>query len=522
MRRVSLEEVKKRKCGYDVWHDIERYAVSGYEAIEPADLELFKWYGIYEQRPRRGYFMVRLRVPGGRLSARQARCIAQAGRDFARGTLDITTRQCIQFHWVPFKDIPELIRRLHSVSLSTTAACGDTPRNIVACPLAGRRKGELTDVRSLTKQVDRRLAGNRLYGNLPRKFKISLCGCESQCTLPQLHDVSFYAARKGKGKSAVRGFNLLVGGGLSSNPRMAVPLDVFVPEEKVPETCEALCRIFAEKGPRELRTRSRMKFMVKEWTAPRLREELVEILGHDPDREVDALLKDGFFREPDPTGRQRQKGLNYISMVTTVGRLSPEDLFVAASAAEEFGSGSLCLTPLQNFLVPDIPDDKLGEAGDRLALAPTCHLEASHLRIGTLACTGFDYCEKANVETKGLASACVDQLEKAGTEPAVPIKIAFSGCSSDCGHAQAADIGLQGNQYKDADSYVDFFDIIVGTKVGDKPAKGIKIRTRIPAERAADEIGDLIRTFNENRRRNETFPDFSRRYFTDEGIEFQI
>jgi len=490
--------------------------------IEPTDLELFKWYGIYEQRPSRGYFMVRVRVPGGQMSARQARCVAQAGRDFARGTLDITTRQGIQFHWVPLKDIPELIRRLHSVSLSTTGACGDTPRNIVACSLAGRGQGELTDVRSLTKKIHRRLGGNRLYANLPRKFKISLCGCGSQCTLPQLHDVSFYAGRKGKGKNAVRGFNLLVGGGLSSNPRMAVPLDVFVPEEKVPETCEALCWIFAEKGPRELRTHSRMKFMVKDWTAPRFREELVKILGKNFDRAVDAPLKDGFFREPILTGRQKQKGLNYISMVTTVGRISPEDLFVAASAAEEFGSGSLCLTPLQNFLVPDIPDDELDEAGDRLALSPTCQPGASRIRTGTLACTGFEYCEKANVETKGLAASCVDLLEKDCIEPAVPIKIAFSGCSNDCGHAQASDLGLQGNQYKDADSYVDFFDFIVGTKVGGKPAKGVKIRTRSQAERVADEIKALIRTFNENRRRNETFPDFSRRYFTEEGIEFQI
>lgn len=522
MRKVSIEEIKRRKCGYDVWRDIERYAVTGYETIEPQDLELFKWYGIYEQRPSRGYFMVRVRVPGGRLKVEQTRCIAQAAREFSRGTLDITTRQALQFHWVALKNIPELIRRLHSVSLSTTASCGDTPRNVVACPLAGRQKGEYIDVNPLVKQINRRLEGNRRYANLPRKFKISLCGCESQCTLPQIHDVGLYAVRKGKGKNASVGFNLLVGGGLSARPSMAVPLDVFISEEKIPETCEALCRIFSDHGSRESRGLSRMKYMVKDWTGPRLREELRRVLGYDLEPEVRTSVKDGFFREPFHTDRQKQSALNYIGMAVTVGRVSPEDLFVAASTAEDFGSGILSLTPMQNIIVPDIPDDKIDEALERLALSPTTQLNASYLRLGTLACTGFEYCEKALVETKELAASCVDDLEKAGMTPAVPLKIAFSGCSNDCGHAQAADIGFKGIQYKDADSYMDFFDCIVGTKMGDMPAKGIKLGTPVPAEQVADQIASLVRSFNEHRRCDESFPNFCRRYFTEEGVEFQI
>jgi len=522
MRRKFIEELKRRKNGYDVWRDIERYAVAGYETIEPEDLELFKWYGIYEQRPSRGYFMVRVRVPGGQLNAKQTLCIAQAGRDFARGALAITTRQDIQFHWVSLKNIPELIRQLHSVSLSTTASCGDTPRNIVACPLAGRSKREYIDVSSLVKQINRRFEGNRRYANLPRKFKISLCGCESQCTLPQLHDLSFYAARKGQGRCAVNGFNLLVGGGLSSRPLMAVPLDVFVPEEKILETCEAICQIFSEHGSRKSRGLARMKFMVKDWTSPRLREELCRVLGYDLEHGVKAPLKNGFFREPIHVDRQRQKGLNYIAMATTVGRLTPGDLFVVASVAEDFGSGTLCLTPMQNIVLPDIPNNKIEEASERLALAPTLHLNASNVRVGTLACTGFEYCEKAQVETKELAASCIDTLEEAGMLPTVPLKIAFSGCLNDCGHAQASDIGLMGIQYKDADSYMDFFDIIVGTKVGEKPAKGIKHRIRVPADKVADQMMSLIRCFNEQRHSEESFPDFSRRSFTDEGMEFQI
>ncbi|MEJ2109789.1 MAG: nitrite/sulfite reductase [Acidobacteriota bacterium] len=522
MRRKSIEEIKRGKCAYDVWRDIERYAVQGYETIEPEDLELFKWFGIYEQRPRRGYFMVRLRLPGGKLNAKQAACIASAGRAFARGTLDITTRQDIQFHWVTLKDIPELFRQLHLASLSTTGSCGDTVRNVVACPLSGRQTGEYINVDSLARQINQRFEGNRRYANLPRKFKISLCGCASQCTVPQLHDLSFYAACKGKGKNSVHGFNVLAGGGLSTYPSEAVPLDLFVREEQVADICEALCRVFSEHGSRKSRGQSRLKFLVKNWTASRLREELSGIVGHDLEPAAEAPLKEGFFREPVHIQRQNQKNLNCVPMAATVGRLTPEDLFVASSVARDFGSGALRLTLMQNVLIPDIPNENLDEACDRLALAPTLHINASSLRIGTLACTGFEFCEKAMVETKQLAASCIDFLEETGVIPAVPIKIAFSGCSNDCGHAQAADIGLRGVQYKDADSYMDYFDMIVGTRLGEKPGKGARLGVRIPAEKVASQVASLVKNFNGNRRGDESFTDFCRRYFTDEGIEFQI
>jgi len=255
MRKTSLEDLKKRRHGYDVWHDIERYAVTGYETITPEDLELFKWHGIYEHRPRRGYFMVRVRVPGGQLSSEQARCLAQAGRELARGRMDLTTRQDIQFHWVRIGDIPELVRRLHDVGLSTTSACGDVPRNIVACPLAGRHPDELIDVRPLVRSLNRRLEGNRLYANLPRKLKISICGCGSQCTSPQLHDLSFVAVEGERDADGRRGFELLVGGGLSSRPQLAFSMNVFIPEQEVVEVCEAVCRLFGEHGNRQPRQR---------------------------------------------------------------------------------------------------------------------------------------------------------------------------------------------------------------------------------------------------------------------------
>lgn len=522
MRRKSIEEIKKNKCGYDVWRDIERYAAEGYEAVREEDLELFKWYGIYEQRPSRGCFMVRVRVPGGRLNAGQARCVAQAARDLARGALDITTRQDIQFHWVSLKNIPELTGRLHSAGLSTTSSCGDTPRNIVACPLAGRQTGEHIDVHPLAKKMNRRLEGNRSFANLPRKFKVSICGCRSQCTLPQIHDVSFVAAVKKRGKNSIHGFNVLVGGGLGPRPFMAVPLDVFVTEDKVPEVCESLCRIFAENGSRESRGLTRMKFMVKNRSANQLRDDLNEALGYTLETAPAVPLQDGFFREPVIAGRQKQRGLRYIPVACTGGRLTPEDLFVAAGAAEDFGAGALCLTPMQNILIPDIPAGKLEEASERLALAPTIHIGASRARFGVIACTGYEYCGNAVAETKELAASCIDILEKNGADPAIPLKIGFSGCSNDCAHAQAADIGLIGILNKEADSARDYFNIIAAARIGDKQEKGIKFPAPLPADQVAAQLASLIIHFNKKRYDGESFPDFYRRFYTEEGVEFQI
>ncbi len=171
MRKPSIEDIKRRKNGLDVWHDIERCATAGYESLDPEALELFRWYGLYEQRPRRGLFMVRVRVPGGAITAVQARAVAQVGRDFAGGRIDVTTRQDLQLHSVPLRQIPEVIRRLHEAGLSTTFACGDTPRNVVACPLAGRIAGESADARDAVRAWERIHAANRSFVNLPRNLK---------------------------------------------------------------------------------------------------------------------------------------------------------------------------------------------------------------------------------------------------------------------------------------------------------------------------------------------------------------
>jgi len=177
---------------------------------------------------------------------------------------------------------------------------------------------------------------------------------------------------------------------------------------------------------------------------------------------------------------------------------------------------------MQNLLVLDVRNDQLQQACDRLAHAPTAEIDASNLRFCTVACTGHKFCEMARVETKEFASSCIDQLERMGAIPDVPLKIAFSGCSNDCGHAQAADIGVIGAQHRDADNYIDYFDLSVGGKLGPRSAPIEKIRTGVPGENVAAEIGRLVERFNENRRPEESFPDFARRYIVDRPADYDI
>ena len=521
MRGLSIEQIKKRKNGLDVWRDLEYYAGAGYESITPEDLELFHWYGIYEQRPGRGHFMLRIRIPGGALNVEQARTIAGASRDFARGFMDITVRQNIQFHWITVADIPEIVRRLHEVGLSIASTGGDTVRNVVQCPLAGRVKGELFDTRDLTIELDRRLARDRRYSNLPRKFKIGLCGCHRHCTIPSLQDIGLYAAMK-TGEKKATGFNLLVGGGLSVKPQFAVPLDAWVPSAQVVDVCEALVKIFDRHGSRKNRSQARLKFLLDASTAPAFRKLLTDELGRDLEPAATATPPEGYFREHTGPGEQKQRGQHFLSLASIAGRISAEDLFVAAGTAKSFGGGAVLLTPMQNIIVPDIATPRLNEAQGRLDFAPTTRRDISGLRSGCIACTGSEFCGHALTDTKKTAEDILNHLDLNRVVPAVPLKIGLSGCPNDCGQAQMSDIGLFGVKGDESDDGRDAFNIIINGKNNlGKPGR-TTIKSRVPADQIAKVLKELIEVFNAKRTKTETFAEFAKRAFTDEGIEFTI
>src|SRR5688572_11150327 len=222
--------VKERIYEYaDQW---KRGEITSIDNIFVADLRSrFRWYGLYTQRPEEdGYFMWRIRIPGGVLTSEQTRVIGQISQEFGRDIADITDRQNVQLHWIALPDVPEIWERLEAVGLQTTEACGDTPRNILGCPLAGVDEHEIIDGTDLVFAMDERIVGDPEFSNLPRKYKASVTGCRHQCAVHEANDVSFVGVELDDG---AKGFDVWVGGGLSSTPHFAQRLGAFVKPEQV-------------------------------------------------------------------------------------------------------------------------------------------------------------------------------------------------------------------------------------------------------------------------------------------------
>src|ERR671917_1309905 len=222
---------------------IDRYAKEGPAAIQTVEgeVERLKWVGLYPQRQGGDAFMLRIKIPGGQLTAAQARLIGAIADEHARGPapnpvfgdgyLDLTTRQDIQLHWIKIGAVPEIWRRLEAVGVTTVQACGDSARNVLCCPVSGIEGEEVIDAYPIAEAITDFFTGNRDYANLPRKFKMSVTGCREDCAQAEINDIGLVPARRQDGTV---GFNLLVGGGLSDGPRLASDVDVFVhPEHAV-------------------------------------------------------------------------------------------------------------------------------------------------------------------------------------------------------------------------------------------------------------------------------------------------
>src|ERR1700730_6150987 len=311
----NIEEIKKQKDGLDVLGDIYRYAGLGFEAITPDDEALFRWYGIYTQRPAAdGFFMVRMRIPGGDLTPNQLRTIAGLSSEYGRRLADITVRQNIQLHWVRIESLPDLLDRLRFVGLSTTEACGDCVRNIINCPVSGVDHDELYDTTPLIQQTNDFFVGNRDFSNLPRKFKIAITGCAVRCVYPEINDIGMFAVHDKEGGGVA--FRTRVGGGLSTTPRFSKDLGVLIEPDEAVELCGAIASVFRDAGNRENRKRARLKFLVEQWEIPRFRDEGEARLGHNrrgaPEPEAAPITE----RDRSHLGihGQHQVGLYYVGL----------------------------------------------------------------------------------------------------------------------------------------------------------------------------------------------------------------
>ncbi|MBE1874371.1 nitrite/sulfite reductase [Myceligenerans pegani] len=526
------EEFKQESDPLQVRERIEQiYAREGFDAITDDDLHgRFRWWGLYTQRKpgidggktatlephelEDRYFMLRVRIDGGALSTHQLRTIAQISKDFGRGSADITDRQNIQLHWIEVESVPEIWRRLESVGLSTTEACGDVPRVILGSPVAGIAQDEIIDPTPVIEEIQERFIGDPSLANLPRKFKSAITGHPSLDVVHEINDISFVGVEH---PELGAGYDLWVGGGLSTAPRLAERLGVFVTEEQAPDVWHGVVRIFRDYGYRRLRNKARLKFLLKDWGTEKFRQVLQdEYLGYELPDGIEPPLPSS---DNDHVGVHPQKGGKfYIGVAPTVGRVSGDILARVADLAEEHGSERVRLTPHQKLLVLDVPGERVKSLSKALA-GLGLHARPSEFRRRTIACTGIEYCKLAIVETKQNAAAAVDQLEQrlGDLSRLTPITLNVNGCPNSCARIQTADIGLKGQLVMDDDgNQVPGFQVHLGgglaSKERDEAGLGRTVRgLKVTADGIADYVERVTRQFEKEREDDETFAQWAHR-----------
>jgi sulfite reductase (ferredoxin) len=514
------ERTKKDDDGLNVRARIENvYSKRGFDSIDPADLRgRMRWWGLYTQR-RPGidggrtavlepeelddsYFMLRVRLDGGALTTEQLRALGEISQTYARDTADVTDRQNIQYHWIEIESMPAIWQRLESLGMITTEACGDTPRVILGSPVAGIAANEEIDPQPAIDTILERYIGNKAFSNLPRKFKTAISW--QQDVAHEVNDISFIGAVHPEHGP---GFDLWVGGGLSTNPKIAQRLGVWVPLDEVPDVWEGVISIFRDYGYRRLRHRARIKFLVADWGVEKFRQVLEDEYLHR--KLVDGPAPATPERPIDHVGVHKQRdGLNYVGLAPASGRVSGTTLVALADAVERAGSGRVRLTPQQKIVVLDVPDGKVDALKAELNTIGL-QAEPSVWRRSTMACTGIEFCKLAIVETKERAIRLVEELEKrlADVHPDVPISIHLNGCPNACARTQVADIGLKGMIVTDADgNQVEGFQVHLGGGLGLDAGFGRKLRgLKVTSAELGDYVDRLVRRFVEQREPDERF-----------------
>ena len=499
---------------------VDVYSKGGFDSIDGGDLRgRFRWYGLYTQREQgiaggktailepeqleAPYFMLRVRVDGGQLSNDQLRVIGELSTEFGRDVADITDRQNIQLHWIRIEDVPTIWKRLEAVGLSTTEACGDCPRVIVGCPLAGVASDEVLDASGALKDVAARYIGDPAFANLPRKFKTSISGCARHCTNHEINDVAFVGVVH---PDLGAGYDLWVGGGLSTNPKLAVRLNAFVRPDQVADVWAGVTGIFRDYGYRRSRMHARLKFLMADWGPERFREKL------ESDEYLGYALADGPEAPPtddrDHVGVHPQRdGKVYVGTVTRAGRTSGRQLQSVAALARTYGDGRISTTAQQGLILLGVDPDN-AETVVGLLEAEDLRARPSRFRRGVLACTGLEFCKLAIVETKARSVDLYTELEKRLPDFDEPITINVNGCPNSCARFQTGDIGLKGSIVDG----VEGFQIHLGGSLGTDSGFGRKSRgLKVTADDTVDYVERVLRTYLEHRVPGERFATWARR-----------
>jgi sulfite reductase beta subunit-like hemoprotein/molybdopterin converting factor small subunit len=491
LKRNSIERHKREKFPLDIINEIPDMIARGYEAVPEEDIVFLSWWGLMHDKPKVGTFMVRIKVPGGRILPHQLVALGNISQRRGKNYSELTTRQGIQLHWVRLEELPEVLDQIQMAGLTTAGGEGDTVRNVTSCPVAGVDRDELFDVSPLVAQVARFFSGNPEYSDLPRKHKYTISACPAQCNAPEIHDVALV----GMLKDGRPGFAVRVGGGLSATPRLSRDMGVFVPAEPADGVIEVL-RAITDVWQHNLRYRvsrvkARIKFMVDDYGADGMRRLVEERLGYQ--------LEDGAApqpeREADHLGQhpQIQEGLSYLGVPVPMGWARGDQLVALGELLGSFG-GEARFTRSQNFIVTNVPEGRadwlVGEL-EGIGFEP----RRSKLYARSVACTDHQFCNYSVAETKGKLKDILPELEhRFGAGAVEELRVHMDGCPHACAHHWVADIGLQGTTATDpvTGKRSQAYNLRLRGRLGQDAAIGIPLLRRIPEDRVTEVVCRLV------------------------------
>jgi ferredoxin-nitrite reductase len=514
--RNSVERIKRDRPPLGIRDELPALIAAGYEQMPEEDIVRLQWWGLYHDKPKIGTFMLRVKVPSGILTPAKLRAIGEVSNRYGRGDAELTTRQCIQLHWLELAELPNVFADLEAAGITSAGGCGDTVRNITGCPVSGIAENELFDSTPVVEAATAEFYGNPEWANLPRKHKYSIASCADRCNAPEINCVSLVGVvHEGR-----EGYAVQVGGGLSSVPRIARDLGVFVPKEEANEILGAVTSVWSEDLKyRMSRVKARLKFMVDDIGAEGILERVETKLGRTLERYTLAPIA---AHPSAHIGVHPQKdGRRYIGLPVPLGLSSGDQLVAVADLVESFG-GDIRLTRQQNLIVTGVVDvDMTLAALAELGLT----LETNEIWANSIACTGEPHCNFSVGETKERLRELLEHLESTFGDEIAELRLHLDGCPHACAQHWVGDLGFQATTGKDAEgNRIGAYDIFVRGSLGPAPQVGASLFRRVASEELEAAVDGLIRGWLEERRDGESFTEFQRRVSDEElgafaGIE---
>jgi len=509
--RNSVERIKRDKPPLGIRDELPALIAAGYERMPEEDIVRLQWWGLYHDKPKIGTFMLRVKIPSGILTPAKLRAIGEVSNRYGRGESELTTRQCVQLHWLELGALPDVFADLEAAGITSAGGCGDTVRNITGCPVSGLAADELFDSTPVVEAATAEFYGNPAWANLPRKHKYSIASCSDRCNAPEINCVSLVGVLN----DGREGYAVLVGGGLASVPRIARGLGVFVPKEEANAILGAVTTVWSEDLKyRMSRVKARLKFMVDDVGAEGMLERVEAKLGRTLERYGLPLI------EAQPSAHvgvhpQKQAGLSFVGVPVPLGLVSGDQLIAVAELAESFG-GDVRVTRQQNLVVTGVPNDLIeGVLADLGAIGLS--LETNEIWANSIACTGEPHCNFSVGETKTRLQSLVEHLDATFGDEVSELRLHLDGCPHACAQHWVGDLGFQATTGKDADgNRISAYDIFVRGSLGPVPEIGGSLFRRVASERLEPAVEGLVRGWLAGRAAGETFTEFQRRLSDDE------